>query len=319
MNNLIAITIGDIKGIGIHLLIKEWKRKRIKNFVIITNLRIFKSLKLVNLHNVNVINSQNDIFLLNRKKLNILNFETKNQFTNSLESLKIAYNLVKKKICIGILTLPLNKNKINKFADMTFIDHTSFFSNLENNKNSNMMFIHDQKFFIPLTTHIELKNVYKSFINKEAMIKKIENINATIKNDFKIKLPKLLISGINPHSGENGLISNDESKYLIPIIRKLKNKNINITGPISGDGLLSAINFNKYDAFIFTYHDQALIPFKIISKFEGVNFTSNLNIIRVTPSHGTAVELINNKKANSKGIVNCFNIINKISKNRRLN
>ena len=319
MNNLIAITIGDIKGIGIHLLIKEWKRKRIKNFVIITNLRIFKSLKLVNLHNVNVINSQNDIFLLNRKKLNILNFETKNQFTNSLESLKIAYNLVKKKICIGILTLPLNKNKINKFADMTFIDHTSFFSNLENNKNSNMMFIHDQKFFIPLTTHIELKNVYKSFINKEAMIKKIENINATIKNDFKIKLPKLLISGINPHSGENGLISNDESKYLIPIIRKLKNKNINITGPISGDGLLSAINFNKYDAFIFTYHDQALIPFKIISKFEGVNFTSNLNIIRVTPSHGTAVELINNKKANSKGIINCFNIINKISKNRRLN
>ena len=75
-------------------------------------------------------------------------------------------------------------------------------------------------------------------------------------------------------------------------------------------------NLKNYDAFIFTYHDQALIPFKIISNYEGVNFTSNLNIIRVSPSHGTAEKLIGSNKVISKGIINCFNLIKKINKNR---
>ena len=75
-------------------------------------------------------------------------------------------------------------------------------------------------------------------------------------------------------------------------------------------------NLNNYDVFIFTYHDQALIPFKILSNYEGVNFTSNLDIIRVSPSHGTAESLIGSKNIISKGIINCFKLIKKIKKNR---
>ena len=76
------------------------------------------------------------------------------------------------------------------------------------------------------------------------------------------------------------------------------------------------ILFSDYDVFIFTYHDQALIPFKIISNYEGVNFTSNLKIIRVSPSHGTAVDMIGKKEVNTKSIKNCFKILKKIYKNR---
>ena len=105
-------------------------------------------------------------------------------------------------------------------------------------------------------------------------------------------------------------------QYLLPIINKLKKKGILVNGPISGDGIINNDNLKKYDAFIFTYHDQALIPFKILSKYEGINYTSNLKIIRVSPSHGTAENLIGSTKVVSKGIVNCFNLIRKIKKNR---
>jgi 4-hydroxythreonine-4-phosphate dehydrogenase len=126
----------------------------------------------------------------------------------------------------------------------------------------------------------------------------------------------MILAGINPHAGENKIISKDDSKYLLPIISDLKQKEIFVDGPISGDGIINKENLKKYDAFIFTYHDQALIPFKILSNYEGINFTSNLNIIRVSPCHGTAEHLIGSNKVISKGIINCFNLIKKISKNR---
>jgi len=233
-----------------------------------------------------------------------------------MDSLKYAYKLTKKEIFIGILTLPLNKYKLNKLVSKNFIDQTSFFSKKENQKNSNMIFYHKNKFFIPLTIHIELKKVHKSFKNTKLMVKKIENLYLTLVNDFNIKDPKIILAGINPHAGENKIISKDDDKYLLPIITQLKKMNIFVKGPLSGDGVINNENLKKYDAFIFTYHDQALIPFKILSNYEGVNFTSNLDIIRVSPSHGTAENLIGSNKVVSKGIVNCFNLIKKISKNR---
>jgi 4-phospho-D-threonate 3-dehydrogenase / 4-phospho-D-erythronate 3-dehydrogenase len=179
-----------------------------------------------------------------------------------------------------------------------------------------MIFYYKKKFFIPLTIHIELKEVHKSFKNKVMMINKIENLYSTLINDFKIKKPKMILAGINPHAGENKIISKDDNKYLLPIINKLKKKGIYIHGPISGDGIINNENLKNYNAFIFTYHDQALIPFKILSNYEGVNFTSNLDIVRVSPSHGTAENLIGSNKIISKGIINCFNLIKIISKNR---
>jgi 4-hydroxy-L-threonine phosphate dehydrogenase PdxA len=313
--NLICVTIGDIEGIGIHLLLKEFKKRKINNFVLLTNINIFNKYIKFPIRKINLLNDIN-FNNYNKKKLNIYDFKTKNKNTNTMDSLKYAYELAKKQIFIGILTLPLNKYKLNKYVSKNFIDQTSFFSKKENQKNSNMVFYHRNKFFVPLTIHIELKKVYKSFKNKIFMIKKIENLHSTLVSDFKIKKPRIILAGINPHAGENKIISEDDDKYLLPIINQLKKKNIFINGPISGDGVINNENLKKYDAFIFTYHDQALIPFKIISNYEGVNFTSNLNIIRVSPCHGTAENLIGSNKIISKGIINCLNLIKIISKNR---
>ena len=313
--NLICVTIGDIEGIGIHLLLKEFKKNKIKDFILITNINIFLKYIKFPKNRINIVNGKNfDNY--NKKKLNIYSFNTKNKNTNTVDALKYAYEFTKKEILCGILTLPLNKFKVNNSVSKNFIDQTSFFSNKEDQKYSNMIFYYKNKFFIPLTTHIEIKEVHKSFKNTNIMINKIENLYRTLLNDFKIKKPKMILAGINPHAGENKIISQDDDRYLLPIVNQLKNKEIYLDGPISGDGVINNENLKKYDAFIFTYHDQALIPFKILSNYQGVNFTSNLKIIRVSPSHGTAESLIGSNKVISKGIINCFNIIKRILKNR---
>ena len=318
LNNLSAVTIGDINGVGIHILIKEWKKKKIKNFIIFSNVEIILSnLKTsIKKKEINIIDSFEKEFNYKYNKLNIFNINTKNIHSNSLKSLEYAYYHTKINNLKGIITLPLDKNLINKFADKNFIDHTTYFSNLENKKDTNMIFFHNKKFFIPLTIHIELKSVYKIFKNKNLIINKIKSLNNSLIKDFNISKPKLIIAGINPHAGENGLISNDEKKYLNPIIKNLKNNNIDITGPISGDSIVNKNNLKNYDAFIFTFHDQALIPFKLLSQYKGVNYTSNLSFIRISPSHGTAKDIIKNKQFSSLSILNCFKIINTIYKNR---
>lgn len=312
---LICVTVGDIEGIGIHLLIKEFKKNKVKDFILLTNISIFIKYIKFPKNRINLINKINfDNY--DKSKINIYSFKTKNKNTNTTDALKYAYELTKEKIFGGILTLPLNKFKINMSVNKKFIDQTTYFSNKENQKYSNMIFYYKKKFFVPLTIHIELKEVHKSFKNKIMMIKKIENLYLTLLNDFKITKPKMILAGINPHAGENKIISKDDDKYLLPIINQLKSKKIFIHGPYSGDGIINSDNLNNYDVFIFTYHDQALIPFKILSNYEGVNFTSNLNIIRVSPSHGTAEKLIGSNKMISKGILNCFSVIRKIIKNR---
>lgn len=312
---LICVTIGDIEGIGIYLLIAEFLKKNIQNFVIVSNIKIFNDNIKFPKSKINVID-KNITNNFNPKKLNIFTFKTKNKVSNTLNSLRLSYEFTKRKIFIGILTLPLNKNKISKTEDKHFIDQTTFFSNYDKKKNSNMVFYFKDKFFIPLTIHIELKNVHKYFKKTNQIINKIESLSSTLIKDFKIKNPKIIMAGINPHAGEKGTISKDDQTYLFPIIRKLKNKKINITGPVSGDSIINKDNLKKYDVFLFSFHDQALIPFKIISNYKGVNFTSGLDVIRVSPSHGTGEQLIGKKIASSAGILNCFKLINKIYKNR---
>ena len=138
----------------------------------------------------------------------------------------------------------------------------------------------------------------------------------SLKKDFKLKKFKIAVSGLNPHAGENGCIGNEEKKFLDPLIKKLIYNNIKIQGPFSPDTIFSIQNRSKYDCFICNYHDQALIPFKLLSGFEGVNYTGSLDIIRTSPDHGTAYNLKNIKKASNRSLINSFILAEKIYLNR---
>ena len=315
--NYIAITIGDINGIGVEIFIKLWKLKKNNKFVLFTNqnlIKIFFKRKKINIP-INLI--KNDLYNFKKKCINIYNYKAKNNEENAYKSLIHSYNLSKKGYFIGILTLPINKEKIIKKINSKFVGQTEMYQKLDKKHYPNMLFIKNHLIFATLTTHIRLKEITKYLSNKIYLYNKIFYLNKTLINDFGIKNPKIIISGINPHAGENNCIGDEENKYLKPVIKKLIKNNIKIHGPYSGDSVLTKKNMKKYNCFVFNYHDQALIPFKMISKNAGINYTSGLSIIRVSPDHGTAYDIVGKNTANIKGLINCVDLIKKIYKNRK--
>ncbi len=321
MNKVVAITIGDINGIGIKILFKSWQKKHVRNFILFTDHKILKKNFRDNIikKNFNIINKKKQKLVYDKKRINIFSYNSSSSEDNTYKSLKYAYKFCKKKICIGILTLPLRKDLIIQKVDKNFIGHTEFFQKIEKKNNANMILFHNRIIISPLTTHRKLKDVSKLIANKEFLYNQIFNLNNSLKIDFNINKPKLIISGFNPHAGENGKLGSEEKNYIIPVVKKLKINKIDIEGPFSADSILINKNLKKYDCFIFIYHDQALIPFKFISQFSGVNFTGNLDIIRTSPDHGTAYNLKNTKDISSKSFLNCYKLINKIYKNRIIN
>ena len=321
MAKLIAITIGDINGIGIDILLKLWKNNKLKNIILFTNINILKKLlkkRKINLK-INIIDNKSLNLNYKNDCLNIFSFETKNNEENTYKSLNYAYQFCKKNICIGMITLPLRKDLIKKRIDKKFIGHTEYFQNLDNKKYSNMILYNKKIIVSTITTHIKVNDISKVISDKKLVYNQIKNLNEILKIDFDITKPKLIISGLNPHAGENGNIGREEIEIISPVVKSLKNKKVLIDGPISPDSMLVKQNLKKYDCFIFMYHDQALIPFKFISQFSGVNYTGNLSVIRVSPDHGTAYNLIGSKNISDLSLLNCFNLINKIKKNRKIN
>ena len=316
MNNLIAVTIGDPKGIGLEILIKLFINKKISNFVLFTNKTLIKKyLRDKKYHlNINEINDQT--FKADSKYLNIYSYNSKSYSENTLKSIYFAHNECIKNNYLGMITLPIRKDIIIKNYQSDFIGHTEYLQKLENKKTSNMFLIYNNLIFSTITTHVKINNISKYIRKKNFIYDKLISLDNTLKRDFNYKNAKIIVSGLNPHSGENGTIGREELDFIIPTLKRLKNKNIKIYGPISGDAILINNNLNIYDCFVFMFHDQALIPFKHISNFNGINFTGNLDVIRVSPDHGTAYNLVGKNKANYNSIINCFKIIKKIYKNR---
>ena len=182
-----------------------------------------------------------------------------------------------------------------------------------------MILFHKKIIISPLTTHIKVNKISKIISNKIYLQNQVLNLIKTLKIDFNIKNPKIVVSGLNPHAGEKGKIGREEIEIISPTIKKLRKKNLNVDGPLSADSMLINKNFKKYDCFVFIFHDQALIPFKYISQFSGVNYTGNLSIIRTSPDHGTAYNLLKSKDISNKSFLNCYKLVNKIYKNRMIN
>ena len=121
---------------------------------------------------------------------------------------------------------------------------------------------HNKIIISPITTHIKLKLVSQK-LKSDLLFNQILNLHTSLVKDFNIKKPKIIVSGINPHSGENGSIGNEEIKIIKPVIKKLKNLKLFISGPFSADSMLIRSNLKNFDCFVFMFHDQALIPFKL--------------------------------------------------------
>jgi len=155
---------------------------------------------------------------------------------------------------------------------------------------------------VPLTVHVALSEV-PSLISKELIEHKAGIVDAGLKRDFGIASPRLAISGLNPHSGEDGQFGDEETRVIEPAIEALNSKGVNTVGPVPGDALFTPLLRPSYDAALCMYHDQALIPIKALEFDQGVNVTLGLPIIRTSPDHGTAFDIAGTGKANANAMI----------------
>jgi 4-hydroxythreonine-4-phosphate dehydrogenase len=165
-----------------------------------------------------------------------------------------------------------------------------------------MMLASDQLRVVPLTIHLKLSDV-PAAISTDGIVETGEIILAALKTYFGIAAPRLAVSGLNPHAGEQGVLGGEETALIAPAIARLKARGHDVRGPLPADTMFHPEARARFDAALCMYHDQALIPIKTLSFWDGVNVTLGLPIIRTSPDHGTAFDIAGTGKADARSMI----------------
>jgi|TARA_B100000073_G_scaffold327034_2_gene312292 4-hydroxythreonine-4-phosphate dehydrogenase len=300
----IALTLGDYNGIGpkcIELALKNISLKN-KKFYIIGDRDIFNKLNFPKSTSIELIDVKNKISFNPGKP-------TKMSGKASLNYIDEAIRLINNKKISGLVTGPISKEAIQK-AGSLFKGHTDLLESKFHSENVIMAFW-SKKIKVSLSTiHVPLVEVVDHLDSKK-LFNQLQSIDKNFSKLLK-KKPKIALCAINPHSSENGAIGNHDMKITYPAIKMARNKGIDVHGPFPADTLFIKKNIQAFDLFHAIYHDQGLIPFKMLSFDTGVNFTLNLPFIRTSPDHGTAFDIAWKKKPNSKSMVEAIRLALKL-------
>jgi 4-hydroxythreonine-4-phosphate dehydrogenase len=201
----------------------------------------------------------------------------------------------------AIVTAPINKAVLSA-AGFGFPGHTEFLAHLTNTPRAVMMLASDKLRVVPLTIHIPVQNVPRS-ITTGAIVETGEIILTALERDFGIAAPRLAVAGLNPHAGEDGVIGDEDLRIVAPAVAELRAHGRDVRGPLSADTLFHEEARARYDAALCMYHDQALIPIKTLSFWDGVNVTLGLPVIRTSPDHGTAFDIAGTGKADARSMI----------------
>ena len=188
------------------------------------------------------------------KNLKIVKKKIDKNSENIFNSIDLAVKLAKKKEVSGIVTSPISKEVLSKFKK-NFSGHTEYLAKSDKKKQFGMMLLNKKLRVVPFTTHVPLKNVHK-YIKQKPLFDAVKLLNHSLKKNFNIKKPKIAVTGLNPHSGDGGLLGNEEQNIILPVIKKIKKSGISISGPLSPDSAFQQKNLKFFDAFLCMYHDQ---------------------------------------------------------------
>lgn len=207
--------------------------------------------------------------------------------------------LVKNKKVAAIVTAPVSKSAFGKSGG-----HTEFLAKKTGSKNIEMLMVAGDKKVLLLTRHIPLKDVSKK-ISKEKIVKSTESTCDFIKKYFNIKKPKVIVCGLNPHCSDNGMVGSEEKKKIIPAIKSLKKQGLDVSGPVNCEVAFKDI---KSDLIVCMYHDQAMLPLKLLNPDKIVNVTVGLPFIRTSPGHGTAYGIAGKNKADPRPMIEAIKL-----------
>ncbi len=323
----LGISVGDLNGIGCEVALKTFEDARMLEFCtpifFASNKTIsFQKTELGIEINYHGISEASDAL---EGKINVLNVwkevpevtfgkETKEAGEYALKSLKSAVAALKNGDIDVLVTAPINKNNIQA-EDFKFAGHTDYLAQ-ELGGESLMFMVSDELKVGLLTDHLPLKEA-PSAINPILIRTKVRTMEKALMMDFGIRRPKIAILGINPHSGDHGVIGQEDEEIMKPVIREMSDAGHLVFGPYSADGFFGSHAYADFDAVLAAYHDQGLIPFKTLSFGRGVNFTAGLTKVRTSPDHGTAYEIAGKGIADHSSFKEAVFMALHIFKNRR--
>ena len=327
-NITIGISQGDFNGIGYEVLLNCFSDPRVlENFTPILYgsskiLSYYK--KMVDLPNFSFTNIKH-ADQAEKGKLNILNIvqeEVKIDVGQATEiagelaalSLNMASEDLMKGKFDALVTNPINKKNIQS-PNFHFPGHTEFLTKKFGIKDSLMIMACDKIKIGILTNHLALKDV-PSVVTEDLVLRKLRIFDQSLKRDFAIRMPKIAVLALNPHAGDHGVNGDEDEQIIMPAIKKAFNENILAFGPFPSDGFFGMGEFKNYDGVLALYHDQGLIPFKLMSFYSGVNFTAGLPFVRTSPAHGTAYHIAGKNLANPDSFRNAVFMAMDICKNR---
>jgi len=324
MNKNIVVVAGEPYSVFLELLFKSIKSKKIKKpFILICSkkLLIAQMKKLKFNIKVNIIDKQKiGKIKLAKNGINVLDvkFNFKKTFdkisNNSSKYIENCFseglNIIKTANAKVLINGPVSKKY---FLKKKFLGVTEYIAKKSDKKGQEVMLIYNNKLSVsPITTHLPLQDVKKNITTKK-IVGNIITINSFYKNKLK-KKPKFAITGLNPHC-ETVKNFSEEKKIILPAIKKLRKKNINISGPFAADTVFLNKNINKFDVVIGMYHDQVLTPFKALYGFKAINVTLGLSFLRLTPDHGPNNPMLGKNKSNPASLIETFKFLSRIREN----
>lgn len=321
-NKKIAITTGDVNGIGAEITVKALNRLNLpkENVVLISNSDVLGYKFNINYEIIEVPFSKNNL------KPGQITAES-GEF--SFQCLKKACELAKAGEIDAIVTAPVSKEALH-LAGHEFNGQTEILQHFlaKEWQHAEMLFVADYFRVLLLTRHVALKDVT---LNKNEIVKKISDLDKFFKAKFGIEAPNLALCAFNPHAGENGILGREEIEILQPAVNELRENGINITNPLPADTLFinaakkyidakmrrcknahneventvhcSPLTAQYYDCYIACYHDQGLIPIKTVASEKTVNMTIGLDVIRTSPCHGTAFDIAGKNLASEESMI----------------
>lgn len=315
MKPVLGITMGDAAGIGAEIIVKSLADKHLYEIaqpVVIGDKKMMqRALDLLqsplkinvvtNLDNLNTKYGTIDLVDLDNVPADLPYSQV------DPRAGKAAYEYVEKAVQYAmankiqaVVTAPLNKEALHAGGKM-FPGHTEILAQLSGTKDYSMMLVSEKLRVIHVTTHVQLRKAC-DLVKKERVLTVIKLADENAKM-IGFKQPRVAVAGLNPHSGENGMFGDEDSKEIVPAVEAAKQLGINASGPIPPDTVFHrAANLNEFDIVVVMYHDQGHIPIKLLGFDTGVNVTVGLPFIRTSVDHGTAFPIAGKGIADSKSM-----------------
>ncbi len=325
----IGITAGDVNGVGLDIILRIFKEEGYGSQfipVLYANAQVIKFYKnelgLNDGPDYHIIQNTSEcvegklnLKICGNDEVNITPGEASIEGGKfALASLKAALADIKDGQIQALCTAPIDKQSI-KSEEFPFNGHTGFLASELEAPQYAMMLVSDNLRVALVTEHVPLKEV-SPMLSQELILDKIRVIHESLKVDFGIIKPKIAVLGLNPHSGDGGVIGREEIEIIKPAVEKAQAEKMIVWGPYSADGFFGNHQFNQFDAVLAMYHDQGLIPFKYMAFEDGVNYTAGLPIVRTSPDHGTAYALAGKGTAHLSSFTAALNLANQIHNQR---